>query len=82
VGITYRPPRKKITITVVVEAEQLLAVAGVKREKWLDEQAGVALKLPAKVKTASRRPPARRSSARSWTNAFRPTRPADYRPVR
>ena len=50
VGITYRPPRQKITITVVVDAEQLLAQSGSKREKWLDEQAGVALKLPAKVK--------------------------------
>ncbi|MEB3167596.1 MAG: DNA methyltransferase, partial [Synechococcaceae cyanobacterium] len=52
VGITYRPPRQKITITVVVDGEQLLAVAGGKREKWLDDQAGVALKLPAKVKAA------------------------------
>ncbi|PSB38493.1 SAM-dependent methyltransferase [Aphanothece cf. minutissima CCALA 015] len=51
VGITYRPPRQKITITVVVDADQLLAVSGSKREKWLDEQAGVALKLPAKVKS-------------------------------
>jgi hypothetical protein len=50
IGITYRPPRQKITITVVVDAEQLLAVVVGKREKWLDEQAGVALKLPAKVK--------------------------------
>ncbi len=50
VGITYRPPRQKITITVVVDADQLLAQSGSKREKWLDEQAGVALKLPAKVK--------------------------------
>jgi len=50
VGITYNPPRQKIKITVVVNAEQLLAVNGSKREKWLDEQAGVALKLPAKVK--------------------------------
>lgn len=50
VGITYRPPRQKITITVVVAAEQLLQVAAGKREKWLDEQAGVALKLPAKAK--------------------------------
>ena len=50
VGITYRPPRQKITITVVVDAEQLLAVSGGKREAWLDEQAGVKLKLPAKVK--------------------------------
>jgi len=50
VGITYRPPRQKITITVVVNAEQLLAVNSGKREAWLDEQAGVKLKLPAKVK--------------------------------
>jgi hypothetical protein len=49
-GITHRPPRQKITITVVVEAEQLLAVSSAKREKWLDDQAGVALKLPAKAK--------------------------------
>ena len=52
VGITYRPPRQKITITVVVDGEQLLAQSASKREKWLDEQAGVALKLPAKVKQA------------------------------
>jgi len=51
VGITYRPSRQKITITVVVDADQLLAQSGSKREKWLDEQAGVALKLPAKVKS-------------------------------
>ena len=50
VGITYRPPRQKITITVVVNAEQLLAQSAGKREKWLDDQTGVTLKLPAKVK--------------------------------
>ncbi|MFM7647791.1 MAG: hypothetical protein ACKO50_06940, partial [Cyanobium sp.] len=50
VGITYRPPRQKITINVVVEAERLLAQPASKREKWLDDQAGVALKLPAKTK--------------------------------
>ncbi len=50
VGITYRPPRQKITITVVVDAEQLLAVSPGKRDKWLDDQTGVTLKLPAKVK--------------------------------
>ena len=50
VGITYRPPRQKITITVVVDAEQLLAQAAGKREKWLADQAGVKLKLPAAVK--------------------------------
>ena len=52
VGMTYRPPRQKISITVVVDAEQLLAQGGSKREKWLDDQAGVALKLPAKAKSA------------------------------
>jgi len=51
VGITYRPPRQKIMITVVVDADQLLAQSGSKREKWLDDQAGVALKMPAKVKS-------------------------------
>jgi hypothetical protein len=50
VGITYRPSRQKIKITVVVNAEQLLAQNSSKREAWLDEQAGVKLKLPAKVK--------------------------------
>lgn len=50
VGITYRPPRQKITITVVVDAEQLLAQPASKREKWLDDQTGVKLKLPASVK--------------------------------
>ena len=50
VGITYRPPRQKITIIVVVEAEALLAQTAAKREKWLDDHAGVALKLPAKAK--------------------------------
>ena len=50
VGITYRPPRQKITITVVVDAAQLLAQDASKREKWLDVQAGVKLKLPAAVK--------------------------------
>jgi hypothetical protein len=50
VGITYRPPRQKITITVVVDAEQLLAVSGSKREKLLDDQAGVKLSLPTAVK--------------------------------
>ena len=46
VGITCQ----KSTITVVVDVEQLLAQSGNNREKWLDAQAEVALKLPAKVK--------------------------------
>jgi hypothetical protein len=49
-GITHRPPRQKITITVVVGADHLLAVNGAKREKWLDEQAGVKLGLGTSVK--------------------------------
>ena len=48
-GITHRPPRQKIAITVVVNAEQLLAQAGAKRANWLDEQAGVKLKLAAPI---------------------------------
>ncbi len=50
VGITHRPPRQKITISVVVNAEELLEQPASKREKWLDDQAGVKLKLPAAVK--------------------------------
>jgi hypothetical protein len=50
VGITHRPSRQKITITVVVDAEALLAQPAAKREKWLDDQAGVTLKLPNKAK--------------------------------
>ena len=48
-GISHRPPRQKITITVVVNAEQLLAQAGAKRANWLDEQAGVKLKLAPQI---------------------------------
>jgi hypothetical protein len=48
-GISHRPPRQKITITVVVNAEQLLAQAGSKRANWLDEQAGVKLKLAPQI---------------------------------
>ena len=50
VGITHRPPRQKITISVVVNAEELLEQPASKRETWLDDQAGVKLKLPAAVK--------------------------------
>jgi hypothetical protein len=51
-GISHRPPRQKITITVVVNAEQLLAQAGSKRANWLDEQAGVKLKLAPQIARA------------------------------
>jgi hypothetical protein len=51
-GISHRPPRQKITITVVVNAEQLLAQAGAKRANWLDEQAGVKLKLAPQIARA------------------------------
>jgi hypothetical protein len=51
-GITHRPARQKITITVVVNAEELLAQAGSKRATWLDERAGVKLKLAAPIARA------------------------------
>ncbi|TGH20875.1 MAG: SAM-dependent methyltransferase, partial [Aphanocapsa feldmannii 277cI] len=51
VGISYRPPRQKIRITVVVNAAELLAQPGSKRDKWLEDITGVNnLKLPAQVK--------------------------------
>jgi len=49
VGITHKPPRQKITITVVVEASELLAQPASKREKWLKDATGVDLKLGDKV---------------------------------
>jgi len=49
VGITHKPPRQKITITVVVDAEALLAQPAAKRHAWLKEATGVDLKLPAKA---------------------------------
>jgi hypothetical protein len=51
-GISHRPPRQKITISVVVNAERLLAQAGAKRANWLDEQAGVKLKLAPQIARA------------------------------
>jgi len=51
-GITHRPPRQKITITVVVNAYDLLAQAAAKRANWLDERAGVKLKLAAPIARA------------------------------
>ena len=52
VGILYRPPKQKITITFVVNSEQLLLQPGNKRDQWLKELAGVDIKLPTKVKRA------------------------------
>ena len=49
VGITHRPPRQKITITVVVNAEEFLAQSAAKRASWLDERAGVKMKLAAPI---------------------------------
>ncbi len=49
VGITHKPPRQKITITVVVDASELLAQPASKREKWLKDATGVDLKLGDKV---------------------------------
>ena len=49
VGITHRPQRQKITITVVVNAEELLAQPADKRANWLDARAGVKLKLASPI---------------------------------
>jgi hypothetical protein len=49
VGITHKPPRQKVTITVVVDASELLAQPPGKREKWLKDATGVDLKLGDKV---------------------------------
>jgi hypothetical protein len=49
VGITHKPPRQKITITVVVNAEELLAQPPGKRDAWLKDVSGVDLKLPSKA---------------------------------
>ena len=49
VGITHRPQRQKITITVVVNAEELLTQPADKRANWLDARAGVKLKLAAPI---------------------------------
>jgi hypothetical protein len=50
VGITHKPPRQKITITVVVDANELVAQPTSKRDKWLKAVTGVDLKLGDKVK--------------------------------
>ena len=49
VGITHKPPRQKVTITVVVNASDLLAQPSSKREKWLKDATGVDLKLGDKL---------------------------------
>ena len=49
VGITHKPPRQKITITVVVNASELLAQPASKREKWMKDATGVDLTLGDKV---------------------------------
>ena len=49
VGITHKPPRQKITISVVVDASELLAQPASKRDKWLKDATGVDLKLGDKV---------------------------------
>jgi hypothetical protein len=54
VGITHKPPRQKITITVVVKASELLAQPASKREKWLKDATGVDLKLGDKVRKGLR----------------------------
>ena len=52
VGILYNPPRHKIKITYVVNAQELLAQPGNKRDKWLQDQAGVDLKLSTTIKNS------------------------------
>ena len=86
-GITHRPAHQRIMITVVVNAEQLLAQAGAKRANWLEEQAGVKLKLApptARVQNDApgswRWPATRRFSATtppawSWLNGLVPPSP-------
>tara|TARA_Y100000589_G_C27191423_1_gene644972 strand:- start:164 stop:4312 length:4149 start_codon:yes stop_codon:yes gene_type:complete len=49
VGISYRPPKQKITITYVVNAEEFLRTPTHGREKWLKDQAGVDLRISKKV---------------------------------
>ena len=44
VGILYNPPRQKIRITYVVNAEKLLSQKTSNRESWLKQDAGVDLK--------------------------------------
>ncbi len=54
VGILYRPPKQKITVTFVVDIYDLLSTKSSKREKWLNDQAGVDLKLSSNIKKSLR----------------------------
>ena len=50
VGVLYAPPRQKIKITYVFNAEELLEQSGSKRESWLKQAAGIDLKLSSEMK--------------------------------
>ncbi|GIR03266.1 MAG: hypothetical protein CM15mP12_7970 [Gammaproteobacteria bacterium] len=50
--ILYNPPRHKIKITYVVNADELLAQPGNKEISWLHDQAGVDLKLSTTIKNS------------------------------
>jgi len=52
VGISYRPPKEKISITFVFEIDEFLSKPGSKRDKWLNEKAGIDLKLSNKIKNS------------------------------
>jgi PAS domain-containing protein len=75
VGITYRPPRQKITITVVVNAEEILAQAAARRVTWLDEQAGVKLKLSAAIVRALKEASSQEDLAAGLGNRLSPHTP-------
>jgi hypothetical protein len=74
-GITHRPPRQKITITVVVNAEDLLAQATAKRGNWLDERAGVKLKLAAPIARALKEATSQEDLAAALGNRLSPHTP-------
>ena len=75
VGITYRPSRQKITITVVVNAEELLAQAPSKRANLLDERAGVKLKLSAPIVRALKEASSHEDLAAALGNRLSPHTP-------
>ncbi len=49
-GILYSPPRQRIKITFVINAEEFLSKAASQRDNWLKSIAGIDLKLPDKIK--------------------------------
>lgn len=51
IGIIYRPPRQKINLTIVINAEDLISQDSSKREKWLKDEYKVDFKLSPKIKS-------------------------------